>query len=265
MAIIQELKDHIAKGSPESKSVLTKAANKMSEAQQRDFLVSLQAVDTEFQMEVAPYMPKGSTIDPSIARLKVFPKEVGVGPRGTTLKGISTKGVTDPDLLKTEFEGTELQFEPDTINAVEAVNANPRVFAHEYRHFEDTDADMELLNRVLDLMASQNKRDLAENTRSLAGQAYNMAVANSFLDDNDNGYDKLERESYRNAYNMTIDGTEEDIAKVAKNLLASPLISKFMGFRSFQRVLPNAAVGPYFKSSVEMPEGYRAGGRTRLI
>ena len=30
-------------------------------------------------------------------------------------------------------------------------------------------------------------------------------------------------------------------------------------------MLPRVAVGPYFKKNVEMPEGYRAGGRTRLI
>jgi hypothetical protein len=266
MAIIQELKDHIAKGSPESKGVLTKAANKMSEAQQRDFLASLQASDVEFQMEVAPYMPKGSTIDPSRARLKAFPKEAGIGPKGLTSMGISTKDITDPERLKERFEGYEIQYEPDTVTALEAANANPRVFSHEYRHFEGTDADMELLNRVQDVMASQNKRDLAKSTRLLAGYAYSMAAANRFRgSDEDGEAEKLDIEPYRNAYNATIDGTEEDIAQSAQDLLASPLVSKFMGFRSFQRMLPNAAVGPYFKKNVEMPEGYRAGGRTRLI
>jgi len=266
MAIIQELKDHIAKGSPESKPVLTKAANKMSEAQQRDFLASLQGGDAEFQMEVAPYMPKGSTIDPSRARLKAFPKEAGIGPKGLTSMGISTKGVTDPELLKERFEGYEIQYEPDTVSVLEAANANPRVFSHEYRHFEDTDAGMELLNRVQDVMASQNKKDLTETTRLLAAYAYRMATANRFRgDDGDDEAEKLDAEPYRNAYNATIDGTEEDIAQSAQELLDSPLVSKFMGFRSFQKMLPRAAVGPYFKKNVEMPEGYRAGGRVKLI
>tara|TARA_R100000654_G_scaffold2135_3_gene7852 strand:+ start:661 stop:1461 length:801 start_codon:yes stop_codon:yes gene_type:complete len=266
VAIIQELKDHIAKGSPESRSVLTKAANKMSEAQQRDFLASLQMGDIEFQTEVAPYMPSGSEIDPSRARLKAFPKEAGIGPRGLTSMGISTKGVTNPELLKERFEGYEIQYEPDTVTALEAANANPRVFSHEYRHFEGTDADMELLNRVQDVMASQNKKDLTKNTRLLAAYAYRMAMANRFReDDGDDEAEKLDAEPYRKAYNTTIDGTEDDIAKTAQDLLASPLVSKFMRFRSFQRMLPRAAVGPYFKKNVEMPEGYRAGGRTRLI
>tara|TARA_R100001082_G_scaffold109504_2_gene86845 strand:- start:820 stop:1365 length:546 start_codon:yes stop_codon:yes gene_type:complete len=180
--------------------------------------------------------------------------------------GISTKGVTDPERLKERFEGYEIQYEPDTVTALEAANANPRVFSHEYRHFEGTDADMELLNRVQDVMASQNKEDLAKNTRLLAGYAYSMATANRFRGSGEGDEtEKLDIKPYRDAYNATIDGTEEDIARSAQELLASPLVSKFMGFRSFQRMLPRVAVGPYFKKNVEMPEGYRAGGRTRLI
>ena len=132
MALIPELKEHISKGSPESKGVLTKAANKMSEAQQRDFLASLQLGDAEFQLAVAPYMPKGSTIDPSRARLKAFPKEAGIGPRGLTLKGVSTGNIKDPENpnLRQEFRGYEIMLEPETVTAIEAINATPRVFAH---------------------------------------------------------------------------------------------------------------------------------------
>jgi len=269
MALIPELKEHISKGSPESKGVLTKAANKMSEAQQRDFLTSLQAGDAEFQLSVAPYMPKGSTIDPSRARLKAFPKEAGVGPEGLTLKGVSTKNITDPEQLKSgDYRGYEVEFEPDTVTALEAANANPRVFAHEYRHFEGTDG-LEIINRIQDLMASQNSEELKDNTRMLA----EAGIRRAGVRDREMG--KL----YRDLYNATINSSEEEIIEAAKTIMQSPKVVELMDIgvggppdSLFPDVRKKAALGHYFKRTVlgdtdatEMPEGFRAGGRTRLI
>ena len=241
MALIPELKEYIDKGSPEAKSVLTKAANKMSEAQQRDFLASLQLGDAEFQLAVAPYMPKGSTIDPSRARLKAFPKEAGIGPRGLTLKGVSTGNIKDPENpnLRQEFRGYEIMLEPETVSAIEAINATPRVFAHEYRHFEDTDG-LEIINRIQDLMAFKLYTDL---------------------------------------YNTTINSSEEEVIEAAKALMRSPDIVEYMdmGINAispdlFPDVRKKGALGNYFKRVVledtdatEMPKDFRAGGRTRLI
>ena len=259
MALIPELKEYIDKGSPEAKSVLTKAANKMSEAQQRDFLASLQLGDAEFQLAVAPYMPKGSTIDPSRARLKAFPKEAGVGPEGLGLKGISTKNVTDPERLKSgNYRGYEIEFEPDTVTALEAANANPRVFAHEYRHFEDTDANMERLNRVQDIMASQNRDDLAENVRQMADLLYAEAAFGLSSEDDDPA-------RYAAMHNAAREATDEELAGYAEELLRHPSVLRFMKHGSFRRLYPNMARGNYFDRTVEMPEGFRAGGRTRLI
>jgi len=269
MTLIPELKEHISKGSPKSKGVLTKAANKMSEAQQREFLASLQFGDAEFQLSVAPYMPKGSTIDPSRARLQAFPKEAGVGPEGLSLKGVSTKNVTDPEQLKSgKYRGYELDFEPDTVTAVEAANANPRVFAHEYRHFEDTDG-LEMINRIQDLMASQNLEELTDNTRMLAEAGISRAGVS------DEKMGKL----YRDLYNATINSSEEEAIGAAKALMQSPKIVELMDMgvnayspELFPDVRKKAALGPYFKRTVlgntdatEMPKEFRAGGRTRLI
>lgn len=269
MTLIPELKEHISKGSPKSKGVLTKAANKMSEAQQREFLASLQFGDAEFQSSVAPYMPKGSTIDPSRARLQAFPKEAGVGPEGLSLKGVSTKNVTDPEQLKSgKYRGYELDFEPDTVTAVEAANANPRVFAHEYRHFEDTDG-LEMINRIQDLMASQNLEELKDNTRMLAEAGIGRAGVS----------DKEMGKLYRDLYNATINSSEEEAIEAAKALMQSPKIVELMDMgvnayspELFPDVRKKAALGPYFKRTVlgntdatEMPKEFRAGGRTRLI
>jgi len=269
MALIPELKEHISKGSPESRGVLTKAANKMSEAQQRDFLASLQLGDAEFQLAVAPYMPKGSTIDPSRARLKAFPEEAGVGPEGLNLKGVSTKNVTDPEKLKSgKYRGYEVEFEPDTVTALEAANATPRVFAHEYRHFEDTDG-LEIINRIQDLMASQNQDDLRANTRMLAEMARRRAGME----------DEEAFKLYTDLYNTTINSSEEEVIAAAKAIMRSPKIVELMdmGINAyspdlFPDVRKKGALGNYFKRTVledtdatEMPEGFRAGGRTRLI
>jgi len=260
MALIPELKEHISKGSPESKGVLTKAANKMSEAQQRDFLASLQLGDAEFQLAVAPYMPKGSTIDPSRARLKAFPKEAGVGPEGAGIKGMSTGNIKDPENpnLRQRYKGYELEVEPNTVTALEAVNANPRVFAHEYRHFEDTDANMERLNRVQDIMTSQNRDDLAENVRLLADLLHTEAAFGLSSEDDDPA-------RYAAMYNAAREATDEELAGYTEELLQHPNVLRFMKHGSFKRRYPNMARGNYFDRAVEMPEGFRAGGRTRLI
>ena len=270
MALIPELKEYIDKGSPEAKSVLTRAANKMSEAQQRDFLASLQLGDAEFQLAVAPYMPKGSTIDPSRARLKAFPKEAGIGPRGLTLKGVSTGNIKDPENpnLRQEFRGYEVMLEPETVSAIEAINATPRVFAHEYRHFEDTDG-LEIINRIQDLMASQNRDDLRANTRMLAEMARRRAGME----------DQEAFKLYTDLYNTTINSSEEEVIEAAKALMRSPDIVEYMdmGINAispdlFPDVRKKGALGNYFKRVVledtdatEMPKDFRAGGRTRLI
>lgn len=281
MALIPELKEHISKGSPESRGVLTKAANKMSEAAQRDFLASLQLGDAEFQLAVAPYMPKGSTIDPSRARVKAFPEEAGVGPEGLNLKGVSTKNVTDPKKLKSgKYRGYEVEFEPDTVTALEAVNATPRVFAHEYRHFEDTDG-IELVNRIQDLMASQNQDDLRKSARMLANRALVRAGRSGGKGKGIGGKDDNKR-LYTDLYNATINSNEEELIEAAKALMRSPEIVKYMDLGSapssnrlagmFPNIREQGALGHYFKRTVlgdtdatEMPEGFRAGGRTRLI
>ncbi len=284
MALIPELKEYIDKGSPEAKSVLTKAANKMSEAQQRDFLASLQLGDAEFQLAVAPYMPKGSTIDPSRARLKAFPKEAGIPASGLNMKGASTGNITDPEnpnLKVGPFRGYDIMLEPETVSAIEAINATPRVFAHEYRHFEDTDG-LEIVNRIQDLMASQNRDDLRKSARMLADRALVRAGGDTGKGKS-RGEGKRSKKLYTDLYNATINSSEEEVIEAAKALMRSPEVVKFMDLGSspstvkslndlFPDIRKKGALGSYFKRYVledtdatEMPKDFRAGGRTRLI
>lgn len=298
MALIPELEALIAKGSPEVRGVLTKAANKMSEDQQRGFLASLQLGDAEFQTSVAPYMPKGSTIDPSRARLRTY------GPGVADEYGINIKGASNPNPepvalppLKKDGVEYEMVFEPNTVNAIEAMNANPRIWAHEYRHLEGSDAgpkanrsDREAVNRVQDLLASQNKQDLAKNVRSLA-ESLISTVRRRGID----AYDSEEHERYMAIRRATTDATEEELVEYANSLLEeeplrrvllrNPKLSSSNPYNFgmyFQEHLPDMARGKYFREdtrpwwqqltgtgekplSVELPRNFRKGGRTRLI
>jgi len=295
MALIPELKEYLSKIRPEAKSLLTKAAKKMSKAQQRQFLGGLQLGDSEWQGSIAPYMPKGATIDPSVFRLVTFPPEAGVPPQGLTLQGVSTRGNTrgfeysyraDDGKLYTVF------LEPDTVNTIEAVNANAPLQAHEFRHFEGLDGpedgtlgerhgityrtgseDREITNRIQDLMASRNGKELKSNIRSVAGMLYDMNTGRS------------SRHVYRNFFNATFTPNEEQIIEAAQGLMRSPQVvdlmdmtqppfwnSIFGGEKSHIDVRKKAALGHYFKRKVlgntdatEMPEDFRNGGRVRLI
>ena len=144
--MIEELETYIASRGPKARRFLTRAAKDMSEEQQRNFLGSLQLGDTEFQAEVAPYMPKGAKIDPSRARLETFSIQE-VDERYAPDRGVSWKGddyypirVRDPNVP----DGFQyILIEPDTVNAIQARNAEPQVWGHEYRHHEELDGASE--------------------------------------------------------------------------------------------------------------------------
>ena len=302
MALIPELEAFIAKGSPEVRGVLTKAANKMSEDQQKGFLASLQLGDAEFQTRIAPYMPKGSTIDPSRARLRTY------GPGIADEYGINIGGAANPHsepvalppLIKDGVE-YEMVFEPNTVNVIEAVNATPRIWAHEYRHLEGSDAgpkanrgDREAVNRVQDLLASQNKQDLVKNVRGLTESLIAPLRAQMRFTELIES-DSEDYERYMAIRRAATDATEEELVEYANSLLEeeplrrvllkNPKLSSSNPYNSgmyFQEHLPDMARGKYFREdtrpwwqqltgtgekplSIELPRNFRKGGRTRLI
>ena len=246
MALIPEFQEYLGKRSPDAQRIVGQTANKMSEQQQREFLASLQFGDAEFQTEIAPYMPEGSTIDPSRARFKRFPKEAGVGPAGVTLLGIETGKITDPDHpeLKIDFRGHQIQLEPQTVTAIE--NAPARVFAHEYRHLEDSDGP-EMVNRIQDLIASQNLDDLKTGIQDLALSFRRKAGV---------GNRKLGA-LYTDIYNATIDSDKEEVFEAARELMQSPAVTRLT--RRYRPVMEKAAVGNYFEQNV-LAKGMNEGG-----
>jgi len=292
--MIEELETYITSRGPKARRFLTRAAKDMSEEQQKNFLGSLQLGDIEFQAAVAPYMPKGAKIDPSRARLKTFPIQE-VDERYASDKGISWKGddyypqkVRDPT-VPDGFQA--ISIDPNTVSAIQARNANPQVWAHEYKHFEELDGGSEYANRVMDIMASQNYDDVANSIRSTANIALATTQSRLFRLENDpkyksNEYD-AERERLKRDYELALNtwtGTDPDIreGKISEEELfdhldnlwdiSSTQIAAFgIGYQGARG--GKAPQGRFFKNwkkrnkakESEMPENYREGGRVRLI
>jgi hypothetical protein len=119
--------------------------------------MSEQMADIEWQMEIAPYMPKGAKIDPSKFRLHRLPESMRE--RGLNMKGFSVpEGAREGRTLDLPRGQGKIPADPGTVNIVGAINANNRTIAHEYRHQEGIGE--ESINRVIDLMRSQNQADL---------------------------------------------------------------------------------------------------------
>lgn len=275
MPIIEELKAHISKASPEGRGVLTKAAAKMSPKQQQDFLASLQLGDAEFQTDVGEYMPEGSTIDPSVARLKTFPKEAGVGPRGLTLRGLARYANTPP--ATESFRGHTVDIEPNTVNAIEAVNAKPWLWAHEYRHLEETDVEpgirsvtshntREISNQIQDVLSAQNPDEVrARSTELLQHLFYNTELSG--------GQEKRVQDLYKKLFSSN--SSDGELPELVQEVMD---ISNLKELSDLVLDKDKVRHSPYFEKNIgyltpereglqkpTMPEDYRKGGRVRLI
>jgi len=290
--MIEELEAYITSRGPKARRFLTRAAKDMSEEQQLGFLQQLQLGDTEFQAEVAPYMPKGAKIDPSRARLKRYPvQEVdekyandrGVTNIGSDWEQIKTRDPNIPDGFQS------ISIEPNTVNAIQARNANPQLWAHEYKHLEDLDGGSEYANRIMDVMASQNHNDVAKSIRSTANIALATTQSRLFRLENDPKYKgseyDAERKRLKRDYELALNtwtGTDPDIreGKISEEELYDHLDNLWdisstqiaaLGVARQSVGNNKASEGKFFKrwkdrsKAVETPEDYREGGRVRLI
>ena len=131
-----------------------------------------QMADVEFQMGVAPYMPKGSKIDPKKAKVHSLPPEY----RDTNfnVKAFSVpEGYTGTGYdLPYGRDTIEIPAESGTVNVIGAKQATNRLWGHEYRHQEDQDAGSEIRNRLVDMMMSQNKQDITDSVDLLKDEEF---------------------------------------------------------------------------------------------
>lgn len=131
--------------------------------------------DIEFQMAIKPYMMDGAKIDPSIARYRGLPEgavpddtKLSVGgysvPKdyGTSdLSGLRAKQLRPYKYKSADGKTYSFPIERGTVNAVNK-NATADVWAHEYRHQEDSDHGGETNNRLMDLMAATNQSEFGK-------------------------------------------------------------------------------------------------------
>jgi|15BtaG_2_1085339.scaffolds.fasta_scaffold02714_10 hypothetical protein len=287
----EALSEYILMKRPEVKRSLQKQARGMTDEQQAQFLAAMQLGDTEFQAELAPYMPEESAIDPSKAALIPLPLEDRE--RGYGLKGISRKGTNRPLRMDTPGGG-EIEIPGNRVSVLGAINANPQVWSHEYRHQEDSDAFNETNNRILDVFASRTKKDFKEAVGSLADAALYEARQKA-----DASGDEEKTESHKNteeAYykSNSKDPTIDDLDSALDDLLFNdPYIKE--QFESVKRLISfgkikQPGIGPQYERFVSgkkernaekqrkqkikdegyegagyLPIDFKEGGRSKLI
>ena len=172
-----------------SNETLEQKARRISEELNLDYenvLMGMQMGDIEYQMAIAPYMPKGTKIDPRAYRLHRtddLPPLMALGfavPYDSLGEKLEEKGKFVSTVMGRE--NYYFDAEPNTINILGIENSNPQILAHEYRHLEKLDKlfgkdlkdvsakDMqayfskgdfrEVNNRVLDLRFAQKHEDV---------------------------------------------------------------------------------------------------------
>ena len=187
---------------------LEQKAKRISEELNLDYenvLMGMQMGDIEFQMAIAPYMPKGAKIDPRAYRLHRtddLPKLGALGfavPYNTPekqLKNYKEKGM----LASTTFGKEQYSFpaEPDTVNILGTKYSTPQILAHEYRHLENLDRffgkdiqDLpakdivayhskgdrrEVNNRILDLRFAQKHEDILSALNYLINRDFRILM-----------------------------------------------------------------------------------------
>jgi hypothetical protein len=136
--------------------------------------------DMEFSQAVAQYMDPEDRhlIDPSVAKFMGAPHKMN-------LSGMNTIGVTGETRQKTppwlHPQGKdEYVFPPGGIYALHAEDANPALWAHEYRHESPNvrlrHPSSEAYNRYEDLYHAKTERDREEALRSLADSLYRQSL-----------------------------------------------------------------------------------------
>ena len=128
--------------------------------------------DIEFQMGIKPYMANGAKIDPDKARVHKLPEDLRNSE--VNFKGFSVpQGYTGGNYeLPYNDDIIEIPSEPGSVNIIGGKQATNRIWGHEYRHQEDSDLGSEQSNRILDLVTSQNQRDIDASTKMLSDMEF---------------------------------------------------------------------------------------------
>tara|TARA_R100000455_G_C6242816_1_gene101280 strand:+ start:49 stop:963 length:915 start_codon:yes stop_codon:yes gene_type:complete len=296
---INSLRSDVNPKDERAEYLYNKTKNMTDEEQQR-FLAGIQMLDTEFATEVQKYLPEGTEVDPTKARFEFYETDLEYSPmlHGAARKG----GLSNIDRpLQDEYgrQVDNLTIKPDSVTAIQYMNANPRVFSHEYLHYMGLDdfvedGDREFTTRVLDLLAARTDADYKDALFFLSQQ---------FARPHRSQRTSLEKGLYKIYMDqadrvVSDDITPEELDKIAMDLLKTRGVQKILKsvpedmkpalgrkykdlreskstsinlfgnefFKMYPKELPDFREEKKEGGKLDyLPDAYRDGGRTKII
>jgi hypothetical protein len=158
---------------PKDKASIKKAFKGLSPTQKAQRLASFQMADQEFITDVAPRMPTYMAA-PDVSKANTIGLTGGLKDSKLNLRGV----YIDPRAKETQTESIldrtgqmhTFEFEPDTVTAVGAHNANPALFAHEFTHRGDLGRSHSKIYADT-LLSAQNDTEALKAIKSIANKS----------------------------------------------------------------------------------------------
>lgn len=157
---------------PKDKVSIKKAFKGLSSTQKAQRLASFQMADQEFITDVAPRMPTYMAA-PDVSKANTIGFTGGLKDSKLNLRGLyidpSAKETHTESIRDKEGKRHTFEFEPDTVTAVGAHNANPALFAHEFTHRGDKGRSHSRIYADT-LLSAQNDTEALKAIQSISNQ-----------------------------------------------------------------------------------------------
>jgi hypothetical protein len=158
---------------PKNRKSIKEAFKGLTPIQKSQRLASFQQADQEFISDIGPRMPTHMAA-PDVSKARVIGFERGLKDSKLNLRGLYIDPRAEENHTETirdhAGERHTFEFEPDTVTAVGAHNANPALFAHEYTHRGDKRRPHRKIYADT-LMSAQNDTEALKAIQSIANQA----------------------------------------------------------------------------------------------
>ena len=157
---------------PKDKASIKEAFKGLNPTQKAQRLASFQMADQEFITDVAPRMPTYMAA-PDVSKANTIGFTGGLKDSKLNLRGLyidpSAKETHTESIRDKEGKRHTFEFEPDTVTAVGAHNANPALFAHEFTHRGDKGRSHSRIYADT-LLSAQNDTEALKAIQSISNQ-----------------------------------------------------------------------------------------------
>ena len=192
---------------PKDKASIKKAFKGLNPTQKAQRLASFQMADQEFITDVAPRMPTYMEA-PDVSKANTIGLTGGLKDSKLNLRGVYINPRAEETQTESIIDRTgkmhTFEFEPDTVTAVGAHNANPALFAHEFTHRGDLGRSHSKIYADT-LLSAQNDTEALKAIKSIANQSGGklgqrvQSLAESALSSKDNRRrERLTKETFEN-------------------------------------------------------------------